>query len=302
MKTSQLIRSLKMYKWNYAMILPGIILLFLFAYMPMYGILIAFKKYEIYKGISGSPWLGFQNFYFLKDGYFWESFLNTIYITILRLVFGFPAPIILALLLNEIRNPKFKKSIQSITYLPHFISWIVVAYMLQTLLALDTGIINNMLSAMGKDQINFMGDPSYFRPIVIISAIWKDIGWDAIIYLAALASISQEQLESATLDGAGRFQRIWYINIPGIMPTISILLILYMPRLLSAGYEQIYPLVNPANLAISNVLDVYIIRLGLGNSQFSVATAIGFASASIQLLLVLFVNYIIKKRGQDGLW
>lgn len=290
------------YTWNYVMILPGVVLLFLFSYLPMGGVLIAFKDYEIYTGIWSSAWVGFDHFYFLSDPYFWETIKNTLYITVYRMIFGFPAPIILALMLNEVRNLKFKRFIQSTSYLPHFISWIIVAYMLQVILALDTGVVNDLLQLFGFEQINFMGRPEYFRAIIISSAIWKDIGWGTIIYLAALTNINPDQLESAMLDGAGRLARIWHINIPAIIPVITILLILYMPALLSAGYEQIYPLVNPSNLAVSNVLDVYVIRLGLAQSQFSVATAIGLFSSVIQLALVLAVNYVIKKKGQEGLW
>lgn len=302
MKQRKFNRMASIYSWNYIMILPGVVLLFLFAYLPMAGVLIAFKDYDIFTGVWASKWIGWDNFYFLSDPYFWETIKNTLYITVYRLIFGFPAPIALALMLNELRSMKFKRMIQSVSYLPHFISWIIVAYMLQVILALDTGIVNNLLQVFGLDQISFMGRPEYFRAIIVVSAIWKDIGWGTIIYLAALTNISQEQLESAMLDGAGRLARIWHINLPGIMPVITILLILYMPMLLSAGYDQIYPLVNPSNLEVSNVLDVYVIRLGLAQSQFSVATAIGLFSSVIQLALVLAVNYAIKKKGLEGLW
>ncbi|MBO9610666.1 MAG: sugar ABC transporter permease [Paenibacillaceae bacterium] len=302
MKQRKFNRMASIYSWNYVMILPGVVLLFLFAYLPMAGVLIAFKDYDIFTGVWASKWIGWDNFYFLSDPYFWETIKNTLYITVYRLIFGFPAPIVLALMLNELRSMKFKRTIQSISYLPHFISWIIVAYMLQVILALDTGVVNNLLQLFGAGQISFMGRPEYFRFIIVVSAIWKDIGWGTIIYLAALTNISQEQVESAMLDGAGRIARIWHINIPGIMPVITILLILYMPMLLSAGYDQIYPLVNPSNLEVSNVLDVYVIRLGLAQSQFSVATAIGLFSSVIQLALVLAVNYAIKKKGLEGLW
>ena len=295
-------RTLSLYGWLYVFILPGMVLLFLFSYVPMLGVQIAFKDFVIYKGMWSSPWVGLKYFYFLGDPTFWESFVNTISITGLRFLFGFPAPILLALMLNEVRSDTFKRVIQSLSYLPHFISWIVVSYILYTFLQMDTGPLNMLLQSLGRDQVNFMGTPAYFRPIVIISAIWKEIGWGTIIYLAALAGIDPQLYEAAMLDGAGRFRRIVSINIPGIAPTISILLILSLPGLLTAGYEQIYPLVNPTNLGVSNVLDVYLIRLGLTQAQYSVATAIGLVLAIVNISMVLGSNWFAKRVGQTGFW
>lgn len=295
-------RTFSLYGWHYAFILPGVVLLFLFAYMPMVGLQIAFRDYKLHLGMWQSPWAGLDNFRFLLDRYFWHSLKNTVYITFFRLLFGFPAPIILSLLLNEVMNHRFKKTIQSLSYLPHFISWIVISYMLYSMLALDTGIFNTILKSLGLEQINFMGRPEYFRTIVVTSGIWKEIGWGTIIYLAALSNIDPQLYEAAFLDGAGRFSRIIHINIPGILPTVSILLILSLPSILHAGYEQIYPLVNPTNLEVSDVLDVYLIRLGLTQAQYSVATAIGFMLAWVQLALVFAVNSFIKRVGQVGLW
>ncbi len=295
-------RVLSLYGWHYAFILIGVVFLFLFAYMPMLGLQIAFRDYKIHLGMWQSPWAGFKYFYFLTDGYFWQSFKNTILITTFRFLFGFPAPIVLAILLNEVRHSRFKRTIQSLSYLPHFISWIVVAYILYTMLALDTGVINLAVRTLGFPQVNFMGRPEYFRTIVVASAIWKEIGWGTIIFLAAIATIDPQLHEAAFLDGAGRFARIRYINIPGMMPTVSILFILSLPGIMNAGYEQIYPLVNPANLEVSNVLDVYLIRLGLTQAQYSVATAIGFMLAWINLVLVLIANWTIRRVGHVGLW
>ncbi len=295
-------RTFSLYGWLYLFILPGMVLLFLFSYVPMLGVQIAFKDFVIYKGMWNSPWVGLKYFYFLGDSIFWQSFLNTIAITGLRFLFGFPAPILLALMLNEVRSDPFKRVIQSLSYLPHFISWIVVSYILYTFLQMDTGPLNMLLQSLGRDQVNFMGTPAYFRRIVIISAIWKEIGWGTIIYLAALAAIDPQLYEAAMLDGAGRFRRIFSINIPGIAPTISILLILSLPGLLTAGYEQIYPLVNPTNLGVSNVLDVYLIRLGLTQAQYSVATAIGLVLAIVNISIVLGSNWFAKRIGQTGFW
>ena len=295
-------RTLSLYGWLYAFILPGVVLLFLFAYIPMLGVQIAFKDFVIYKGMWSSPWVGLKYFYFLRDPVFWQSVVNTIAITGFRFLFGFPAPILLALMLNEVHSEGFKRTVQSLSYLPHFISWIVVSYILYTFLQMDTGPMNMLMKELGLAQVNFMGMPVFFRPIVVISAIWKEIGWGTIIYLAALAGIDPQLYEAAMLDGAGRFRRIRHINLPGISPTISILLILSLPGLLTAGYEQIYPLVNPTNLGVSNVLDVYLIRLGLTQAQYSVATAIGLVLAAINISIVLGSNWLAKRVGQTGFW
>ncbi|NLC67223.1 MAG: sugar ABC transporter permease [Clostridiaceae bacterium] len=292
----------KVYSWNYLFILPGVILLFLFAYIPMFGVQIAFKDYKIYTGIWQSPWVGFKHFSFFSDSYFWFTVRNTIILTLYRTVINFPAPIILALMINEVRNEKFKRVIQSTTYLPHFISWVVVAYMFNSMLALDTGVVNNLRQLLGGQQVNFMGEVKYFRSIIVFSGLWKSVGWSTIIYLAALSAIDPQQHEAAIIDGANRLARIWYINIPGIMPTIAIILILSMPSILSAGYEQILPFVNPTNMEVSCVLDIYLIRLGLTQAQYSVASAIGLVTALLSLFLILGSNYAVKKMGQGGLW
>ncbi len=284
----------------YLFVLPGIVLLILFAYMPMAGIQIAFRNYKIRRGIWGSPWVGLENFAFLKEKYFWQYAANTVIIAGYRMLVTTPLPLIVALLIHEIKHPKYKKLVQSFSYLPHFVSWIIVAYMLHSMLALDSGIVNSTLQKMGLKQIHFLGELKYFRHIVVWSSAWKGTGWGTIIYLAALSGIDQEVYEAAIVDGAGRFRRIWHINIPGILPTIVILLILNMPGLLSAGYEQIMPLVNASNMQHSNVLDVYIVNLGLSQGQFSVATAIGLLLSVINLGLVLGTNAIAKALGQEG--
>ena len=295
-------RTLGLYGWLYVFILPGVVLLFLFSYIPMLGVQIAFRDFVIYKGMWAGPWVGAKYFSFLADPIFWQSFVNTLLITAFRFLFGFPAPIIIALMLNEVNNRAFKRTIQSLSYLPHFISWIVVSYILYTFLQLDTGPMNMVMKLAGLPQVNFMGITKYFRPIVVISAIWKELGWGTIIYLAALSAIDPQLYEAAMIDGAGRFRRIFSINIPGIMPTISILLILSLPGLTTAGYDQIYPLVNPTNLGVSNVLDVYIIRLGLTQAQYSVATAIGLVVAVINISIVLASNWGARRLGQTGFW
>lgn len=295
-------KILRKYSWNYVFILPGIVLLFLFSYMPMTGILAAFKNYRMELGLWDSSWSGFKNFSFLTDPYFWQSFKNTIIITFWRTIVNFPAQIIFALLLNELANGRYKKVVQSLSYIPYFISWIVVAYILNSLMALDTGVINSLLSSLGLEQIHFMGKVEYFRPLIIISYLWKNLGWGAIIYIAALSNIDPQLHEAAKIDGAGRFGRIWHINIPGIIPTVAIMLILTMPSLLSAGYDQILPLSNPSNMQVSDVLDVYIVRLGLSQAQYSVSTAIGLILSAVNLTLVVVTNAISRKVSDSSLW
>jgi len=289
------------YGWNYLFILPGIVLLILFAYVPMYGILIAFKNYKISLGILGSPWNALSNFSFISDSFFWFTVKNTILLTFFRLLVSFPAPILLALMINEVQSARAKKFIQSASYLPYFVSWVVVAYLFNSMLALDTGVVNNVIQALGGEQFYFMGTQSFFRPLIIFVSLWKGVGWSTIIYLAALSAVNPELHEAACIDGAGRLARIWYINIPGIMPTISILLILSMPSLLSAGYESILPFTNSSNMDVSSVLDVYVVRLGLSQAQYGKATAIGLAVSLLSLMIVFGTNYIAKKMDQTTL-
>ena len=296
-------RAITKYWMHYLMILPAIVLLLIFSYTPMFGLLIAFQDYSIRSGISGfftSEWVGLEHFWFLRDQHFWQVVRNTLNITILRMLITWPLPIILAIMLNEVRGLRYKRSIQSFIYLPHFISWIVAAYMITQFLALDGGIVNNVIRRFGGNQIHFLGNPGYFRWIIAISAAWKTAGWGTIIYLAALSNVDVTLQDAAVIDGAGRFKRIWHIDLPCIKPTIVILLILTMPALLSAGFEQIFPLQNPANMAASEVLDVYLVRLGLSQGRYSLSTAIGLVLSIINLTIVLVSNKIARLLGNDG--
>lgn len=296
------LKHVRKYTWSYVFVLPGVILLFLFSYLPMTGLLAAFKDYRLEIGLWDSAWAGLKYFSFVKDPYFWQSVKNTLSITVLRLVVNVPLQIIFALMINELANGKYKKFVQSVSYIPYFISWIVVAYILNSMLSLDTGVVNSLLSALGLDQIFFMGQAKYFRALIIISYVWKNLGWGAIIYIAALSNVDPQLHEAAKIDGAGRFARIWHINLPSIIPTIVILLILTMPSLLTAGYDQILPLSNPANMSVSDVLDVYVIRLGLSQAQYSVSTAIGLVLSAVNLLLVVVTNAISRKVSDTSLW
>jgi putative aldouronate transport system permease protein len=286
----------------YLMVLPGIAFVIVFNYMPMAGVQIAFKQWSFSKGIWGSPWIGFANFEFLLQGDFWQVVSNTFTITLLRLAFGFPAPIILALLLNELRFSRFKRVVQTISYLPHFMSWIVVIGLMQSMLALDDGVINTIIMKLGGHQVLFMGSTSWFRPLVVGSGMWKEVGWGSIIYLATIAAINPELYEAAIVDGAGRWKRLLHITLPMMVPTMSILLVLNMPGLLSVGIDQIYPMLNPGNMAVGDVVDTYILRLGIGQVRYSETAGIGLIMSVLSTALVLFSNAASKRLGGEGIW
>ncbi len=289
------------YRWQYAMILPGVVFLILFSYIPITGLQIAFKDFQIGNTVWNSPWVGFDNFAFLQDSDFWRVVVNTLAITTLKFAFGFITPIILALMLNEIKATWYKRLIQTFSYLPHFISWIVIAYLIEALLAPDA-LVNQIISGIGGNQIFFMGEPSWFRPIIIISSVWKEVGWGSILYLAAISSIDTEMYEAAVIEGAGKFNQLRYITLPCLVPTIMLLLILSIPGLLNAGYDQIYPLMNGANMVVSDVLDTYTLRTGLQQGYFSSAAAVGMIQSLISFILIFSTNKISIKFTGDGLW
>ncbi|HIU67172.1 MAG TPA: sugar ABC transporter permease [Candidatus Caccomorpha excrementavium] len=289
-------------KLKYLMVIPILILLFLFCYRPMYGILIAFKRYRPALGVWDSPWVGFRYFrQFFRDPYCWRLFRNTLTISGLNLIFGFPAPIILALLLNEVRSKRFKKAVQTVSYMPHFISTVVVCGMITTFCASD-GLFNNIIEMFGGTRSNLLQNKNLFYPIYIISDIWKGIGWDSIIYLAALSGIDQEQYEAAKIDGASRLQQMFYITLPGLMPTVSMLLILRIGSLLSVGYEKIILLYQPTTYEVADVISSYVYRRGLMDGEFSYGTAVGLFNSIVSIILLLLANKASKKLGQSGLF
>jgi len=290
------------YRWQYLMILPGAVLLFLFNYIPMAGVQVAFRDFQLGTSIWNSPWVGMDNFEFVHEPQFWTVVRNTLYISVLKFVFGFPAPIVLALLINEVKHSPFKRFVQSVSYLPHFFSWIVVAYMLQSFLTLDGGLVNDLIGKMGGEPVFFLGSAEWFRPIVVTSGLWKETGWNTILYLAAITTIDPQLYEAAKVEGAGRWAQIRHITLPGIVPTISIVLILSIPSLITAGLDQIYPLMNSANMDVSDVLDTYVLRSGLQQGYFGMSTAVGLLSSVISLLLVLGTNWMSRKLNGEGLW
>lgn len=301
-KQPYFIRQIRKNKYLYMIFFLPILYYILFHYWPMYGITIAFKDYNIVRGISGSPWVGFKHFEkFLTDPYFWKLVRNTLLINVYGLVWSFPAPIILALSLNELPNRGFKKFVQSVSYLPHFISTVVVCGMIVNFMAYD-GIINQVLESLGIDRIHFLMLPEWFRTIYIGSGIWQGVGWGSIVYLAALSGIDEELYEAATIDGANRWKQMLHITLPGIKPTISIMLIMNLGRLLNIGYEKIILLYNGSTYETADVISTYVYRRGLLGSDFSYATAVNLFQNLIGLVLLITSNKISNKLSDTGLW
>jgi putative aldouronate transport system permease protein len=293
--------KLKRFMPLYLLFLPVLAYYLVFAYAPMAGVVIAFKNYNFLDGIWGSPWVGFQHFErFWENSDFWRILGNTIILALYRITFGFPAPIIFALLLYELRFTRFTKFIQTISYLPHFISWVVVYALVYNFFSSD-GLINQVLNEFGLASIPFMGDPKYFRVLFTGSAIWKEIGWSAIIYLAALTRVDTDLYEAASIDGANRWHRIWHITLPGIRSIVSIMFILALGNILSVSFEQVLVMINPMVTDVAEVLDYYIYRMGLLdiNNQ-SYATAIGLFRSCLGLILVIVSNFVAKKLDEDG--
>lgn len=291
----RVIRDFKMNKWKYLLALPPIIYFAVFAYKPMYGILIAFKNYVPTKGIWGSDWVGLYQFErFLTDVNFWRVFGNTLKISLLNICLGFPAPIIFALLLNEIKSTKFKKAVQTITYLPHFISLVIVCGLIKQF-CLSDGLFSVIVQMFGGDKVNFLQNASYFPWIYVLSDIWQEIGWGSIIYLAAIAGIDQEQYEAARIDGAGRLKQMFHITLPGIMPTIMILFILRMGGILNVGFEKILLLYNPTIYSTADVISTYLYRVGMENAQYSYSTAISLFNSAINAVFLVITNFLSKK-------
>lgn len=285
------------------LMLPVVAYYVIFSYIPMAGIVIAFKEYRLLDGIWGSPWVGLKQFEVLfQTPSFFEVLRNTVVISALRILFGFPAPILLALLLNELRSEKYKRVIQTISYLPHFLSWVVLAGIFLQFLSPSSGPINILLTKMGLQPIYFLGQPSTFVPTIIATGIWQSIGWGSIIYLAAISGISPELYESALLDGANRLKRIWYITLPSIAPTIVVLFILNMGSILNGGFDQIFNLYNDAVMSVADILDTYVYRRGLTGLQYSYAAAVGLFKNGIGFLFVFATNLFARKLGDASLW
>lgn len=286
----------------YLMFLPGFLYYFIFAYVPMYGVLMAFQNYEPLNGIWGSEWVGLMHFKdFLTNYYFLKILKNTLVISINCIIFAFPAPIIMALLVNEIKNSVFKKTVQTITYIPHFISLIVICGLIHNFVAED-GLISNFVSIFTGTKENLLNNPACFVPIYVISDIWQGVGWGSIIYLAALLSIDTSLYEAATIDGAGKFKQVIHVTIPGIMPTIIIMFILRMGGILGVGYEKIILLYNPLIYDTADVISTFTYRKGLIDLSWSYSSAVGLFNSVISIIFVTATNAISRKLSETSLW
>lgn len=289
-------------KYLLLLLAPGLILTIIYKYIPMGGIVIAFKNYNIFKGIMASPWVGFKNFTdVFNSPDFMEVFTNTILISIYKMAVGFPVPIILALMLNELRNKYYKNTIQTILYLPYFISWVVVYGMMLSLFSTSGGMILEVFKLFGAEPFNILTKPQYFRAILVLSDVWKNAGWGTIIYLAALSNVDQELYEAAFIDGANRWKQLWNITIPSITSVIVVLLILNVGFLLDAGFDQIIVMQNDLVKRVSDIFDTYVYRTGLTRGQYSMSTAIGLFKSVVALILILGTNKIAKCFGEEGL-
>nr|WP_245954996.1 ABC transporter permease subunit [Paenibacillus flagellatus] len=284
------------------MMVPVLVYYVVFHYAPMYGATIAFKDYSPMKGILGSEWVGFAHFRdFFESYYFWRILKNTVVISLLTLAFEFPAPIVLALLINEVRHRLFKRFIQTVTYMPYFISLVVICGMIKEFTN-SGGIVNGMLTSFGYDGQAMLQKPEWFRFIYVLSEIWQRVGWESIIYIAALMTIDQEQYEAARIDGANRLQQMWSITIPGIMPTVMIMFILRMGNLLNVGFEKIILLYNPAIYDTADVVSSFVYRKGLLEFGWSYSAAVGLFNSVINLLLLVSANYISRRVNEHSLW
>lgn len=304
MQNSKMLRLMWNYRYMYLMLLPGLVYFAIYKYAPMYGTIIAFKDFNIGKGILASPWADpwYKHFkYFIDSPYFETILTNTILISVYKMVWGIAPGIIFAILLNEIKNKFFKRFVQTVTYLPHFLSWVIIYGILLIFMSESTGLINATMKDWGLHSTPFLTSTDWFRSILVGSEIWKEFGWNAIIYLAAISSIDPSLYEASRVDGAGRLRNIWHITLPGIRSVIILLFILKLGHILEAGFDQIYIMYNVQVYPVADILDTYVFRTGLEQLNFSLAAAIGLFKSIIGLVLVLVANKIAKKWG-EGIW
>ena len=292
--------KMKKQRLYYLFLIPAVITLILFSYLPMTGLIMAFQNYKVKDGFLGSEWVGFRHFKdFLTDKNFLNAFKNTMQISVLNLVLGFPAPIILAVMLDEVKRPFAKKMAQTITYLPHFISWVIIATLVYRLLDVDSGIVNYILKLCGKDPVAFMREGSMFKTILIIVMVWKEIGWNAIIYLAAIASIDPQIYEAAIVDGATKMQRLWHITIPSNMPTAVLMLIINVGNMMRVSFDAVFNMMNAMVATNAETIDTFVYKMGVRMGNYSYATAIGLTQSVISIVLVL-ISLKLSKKVNDG--
>ena len=303
-KKMRLLRRSAHKYWDlYLLLIPVLIYFIVFKYLPMYGLQISFRNYQPRKGFLGSEWVGLKHFARFFSSYnCFQIIGNTVILSLLNLLFCFPLPILLALLLNEMRNGAYKKVVQTATYAPHFLSTGVVVGMLTAFCSPSTGIVNTILRAFGRQPIYFMAKGEWFRPLYIISEVWTSMGWDSIIFLSALAGVDVQMYEAARIDGASRVKQLLYITLPSIVPTIAVMLILNCGRVMNIGFEKVFLMQTDLNLSVSEVISTFVYRQGIADTQTSYATAVGLMNSGVNFLLVILVNEISKRVSEVGLW
>ncbi|WP_420819497.1 ABC transporter permease [Paenibacillus thalictri] len=301
---SQLLRKrLIKNRWMYYMLAPGILYFFIFKYVPMWGVLIAFQDYSPFTGFWGSPWIGFEHFRtFFGEPQFWQLFGNTLILALYNIFFFFPLPIVIALMLNEIRKEVYKRTIQSLIYIPHFISWVVVVGLAYILFTTEGGIFNELVASFGGEKINFLLNREWFRTMIVGEMIWKETGWGTILFLAALAGVDPQLYEAARIDGAGRWGQLLHVTLPAIRSTIVVLLILRLGSFLDLGFEQIFLMLNPMNREVGEVFETYVYEHGIQQGDFSYSTAVNLFKSAIGIALVVGANYFAKKIGEEGIY
>lgn len=290
-------------KYLLMLLLPGLAYFIVFKYVPMWGVLLAFKNYQPFIGFAKSDWVGFANFaQFFQDPVFFRLVRNTLLLGLYDIVFYFPAPILLALLLNEVRVAMYKKVVQTIIYIPHFISMVIVASISYLLLTTEGGILNELIARVIGHKIEFLTSEGWFRPLIVTQSLWKEVGWGTILFLAALAGVDQEQYEAAIVDGANRLRQLWHITLPSIRSTIVVLLILRMGNFLDRGFEQVLLMGNSLNREVAEVFDTYVYTIGITQGAFSYSTAVGLFKSLVGIILVLTSNYLARRAGESGIF
>ncbi|MFE5317691.1 ABC transporter permease [Paenibacillus sp. NPDC056579] len=302
-KMDRFVKELIRDRWLYLMLLPGVLYFLVFRYLPMWGLVIAFQNYMPFLGIMKSEWVGFYHFKYLFTGPdFWMLLRNTVVLAVYNIFFFFPLPIIVALMLNELRHEWFKKIVVSLIYVPHFLSWVIVVSFFYIFFTIKDGIVNELIQTFGFDKIHFLDSAAWFRTMVTLEVIWKETGWGTIIFMAALAGVNPQLYEAARMDGANRLQQLYHITLPSIRSTIVILLILRLGSFLDTGFEQIFLMLNALNREVGEVFDTYVYTVGIQGGQFSFSAAVGMFKSVVGLLLVLITNRLAKRFGEEGIY